>query len=107
MTDTIEQYDLTDDATRRKIFWLLQRVSSLSLWTRKREAFARFANAYEHAVNTWPDMVSRDCSSGRAGDCYGKTGVTRTASFPTNPGISWSRGRYRRRARTRDIRRAP
>ena len=55
MTDTIEQYDLTDDATRRKIFWLLQRVSSLSLWTRKREAFARFANAYEHAVNTWPD----------------------------------------------------
>jgi hypothetical protein len=55
MTDTIEQYDVMDDATRRKIFWLLQRVSSLSLWTRKRDAFARFASAYEHAVKTWPD----------------------------------------------------
>ncbi|MPV60920.1 hypothetical protein CFB46_04195 [Burkholderia sp. HI2761] len=55
MTDMIVQYDMTGDATRRKIFWLLQRVTSLSLWTRKREAFARFANAYEHAVNTWPD----------------------------------------------------
>ncbi|UXU87852.1 Imm72 family immunity protein [Burkholderia sp. S-53] len=54
MTDTIEQYDMTDDSTRRKIFWLLQRLTSLSLWTRKRDAFARFANAYEHAVNTWP-----------------------------------------------------
>ncbi|WP_261985503.1 Imm72 family immunity protein [Burkholderia cepacia] len=51
----IEQDDMTDDATRRKIFWLLQRLTSLSLWTRKREAFERFANAYEHAVNTWPD----------------------------------------------------
>ncbi|QRR08591.1 hypothetical protein FPJ27_19785 [Burkholderia sp. MS455] len=55
MTDTIKQYDMADDATRRRIFWLLQRSSSLSLWTRKRDAFARFANAYEHAVNTWPD----------------------------------------------------
>ncbi|HIH2745383.1 immunity 71 family protein [Burkholderia aenigmatica] len=59
MTDTIWQDDpadrLTDDEARRKIFWLLQRVSSLSLWTRKRDAFARFSNAYEHAVNTWPD----------------------------------------------------
>ncbi|WP_306465125.1 Imm72 family immunity protein [Burkholderia cepacia] len=51
----IEHDDMTDDATRRKIFWLLQRLTSLSLWTRKREAFERFANAYEHAVNTWPD----------------------------------------------------
>ncbi|KVD42147.1 hypothetical protein WT97_22780 [Burkholderia sp. MSMB1459WGS] len=55
MTDTIEQHDMTDDATRRKIFWLLQRVTSLSHWTRKREGFARFANAYGHAANTWLD----------------------------------------------------
>lgn len=55
MMDTMESHDLTDDAARRKIFWLLQRVSSLSLWTRKRDAFARFANAYEHAAHTWPD----------------------------------------------------
>ncbi|KWA25641.1 Imm72 family immunity protein [Burkholderia territorii] len=55
MMGTMAPYDLTDDATRRKIFWLLQRVSSLSLWTRKRDAFARFAAAYEHAARTWPD----------------------------------------------------
>lgn len=59
----IEQDDMTDDATRRKIFWLLQRLTSLSLWTRKREAFERFANAYEHAVNTWPDGDPRPSSA--------------------------------------------
>nr|WP_175946843.1 Imm72 family immunity protein [Burkholderia pyrrocinia] len=55
MTDTIKQYDMPDDATRRKIFWLLQRVSSYSLWKRKRDAFAIFASEYENAVKTWPE----------------------------------------------------
>ncbi|MDN7592380.1 Imm72 family immunity protein [Burkholderia seminalis] len=55
MTDTIKQYDMTDDATRRRIFWLLQRLTSYSLWKRKRDAFAIFANEYENAVKTWPE----------------------------------------------------
>ncbi|AXF19087.1 hypothetical protein CUJ89_00135 [Burkholderia pyrrocinia] len=55
MTDTIKLYDMTDDATRRRIFWLLQRLTSFSLWKRKRDAFARFANEYENAVKTWPE----------------------------------------------------
>ncbi|NHV30849.1 Imm72 family immunity protein [Burkholderia sp. D-99] len=55
MTDTIKQDDMTDDATRRRIFWLLQRLTSYSLWKRKRDAFALFANEYEHAVKTWPE----------------------------------------------------
>jgi hypothetical protein len=38
MTKTIKQYDMADDATRRRIFWLLQRLTSFSLWKRKREA---------------------------------------------------------------------
>ncbi|HEJ2440629.1 TPA: hypothetical protein SLZ45_002128 [Burkholderia multivorans] len=55
MTNTIKQYDMSDDATRRKVFWLLQRLTSFSLWKRKRDAFALFANEYEHAVKTWPE----------------------------------------------------
>ncbi len=54
MTNTIKQYDMTDNATRRKVFWLLQRVTSFSLWKRKRDAFAIFAGAYESALKTWP-----------------------------------------------------
>jgi len=55
MTDTIKQYDMADDATRRRMFWLLQRLTSFSLWKRKRDAFAIFANEYENAVKTWPE----------------------------------------------------
>ncbi|MDC6128263.1 MULTISPECIES: Imm72 family immunity protein [Burkholderia] len=55
MTNTIKQYDMTDDATRRKVFWLLQRVTSFSLWKRKRDAFEIFASAYESALKTWPE----------------------------------------------------
>lgn len=54
MTNTIKQYDMTDDTTRRKVFWLLQRLTSFSLWKRKRDAFATFANEYETAVKTRP-----------------------------------------------------
>ncbi|WP_186082953.1 Imm72 family immunity protein [Burkholderia gladioli] len=55
MTNTIKQYDMTDDVTRRRVFWLLQRVTSFSLWKRKRDAFSVFARAYENAVKTWPE----------------------------------------------------
>jgi hypothetical protein len=55
MRNTIQQYDMADDTTRRRIFWLLQRLTSYSLWKRKRDAFAIFANEYENAVKTCPD----------------------------------------------------
>jgi len=54
MTNMPPSYDMTDDTTRRRVFWLLQRLTSYSLWKRKRDAFAIFANAYENAVKTWP-----------------------------------------------------
>jgi len=43
-----------DADTKRKIFWLLKRLTSYSLWERKRDAWERFARAYEEAVKTWP-----------------------------------------------------
>lgn len=46
---------MTDDLVRRKLFWLLQRLSSYTLWTRKRDAWAYFAQEYEHALKTWPE----------------------------------------------------
>lgn len=36
MTDAVKQYDVTDETTRRKIFWLLQRLTSYSFCKRKR-----------------------------------------------------------------------
>ncbi|MGU3415538.1 hypothetical protein ACLBW0_18120 [Enterobacteriaceae bacterium C34A] len=37
---TIEKtkYPMTDEKVRRKLFWLLQRLSSYTLWLRKRDA---------------------------------------------------------------------
>ncbi|MDN8012707.1 Imm72 family immunity protein [Burkholderia multivorans] len=55
MMNTIKLYDMADDATRRRVFWLLQRLTSFSLWKRKRDAFAMFANEYEKAVKTWAE----------------------------------------------------
>ncbi|EED97930.1 hypothetical protein FEP07_04667 [Burkholderia multivorans] len=55
MMNTIKLYDMADAATRRSVFWLLQRLTSFSLWKRKRDAFATFANEYENAVKTWPE----------------------------------------------------
>lgn len=48
------EYDMQDDVIRRKVFWLLQRLTSLSLWKAKHSAFKVFADAYETAVKTWP-----------------------------------------------------
>ncbi|CAN7210089.1 Imm72 family immunity protein [Paraburkholderia terricola] len=52
--ETMNQYDMQDDITRRKVFWLLKRLTSFTLWHAKREAFAAFTTAYETAVKTWP-----------------------------------------------------
>ncbi|MBU9573953.1 Imm72 family immunity protein [Burkholderia multivorans] len=51
----MNKHDMYDGVTRRKVFWLLQRLTSFSLWKRKRDAFARFANEYEKAVKTWAE----------------------------------------------------
>ena len=48
-------YSMNDDDTRRKVLWMLKRLSSYSLWKRKRDAWAIFADAYENAVKTWPE----------------------------------------------------
>ncbi|MFZ1874256.1 MAG: Imm72 family immunity protein [Chania sp.] len=57
---TIEKtkYPMTDDRVRRQLFWLLQRLSSYSLWQRKRDAWAYFAEKYEEALKTWPEDKS-------------------------------------------------
>lgn len=50
----MKQYDMNDGATRRRVFWLLQRLTSYTLWQRKRDAWERFTRAYEDAIKTWP-----------------------------------------------------
>ncbi|KVC81301.1 hypothetical protein WJ47_32695 [Burkholderia ubonensis] len=50
----MNEYDMQDDVTRRKVFWLLQRLTSWSLWKAKYDAFKVFAGAYETAIKTWP-----------------------------------------------------
>lgn len=52
------KYPMTDDLVRRKLFWLLQRLSSYGLWRRKRDAWAYFAERYEQALKTWPEDQS-------------------------------------------------
>ncbi|MFM0691359.1 Imm72 family immunity protein [Paraburkholderia graminis] len=54
MSYLVTQYDMQDDSTQRQVFWLLKRLSSYSLWARKRDAWETFTNAYEKAVKTWP-----------------------------------------------------
>lgn len=49
---------MTDDQVRRKLFWLLQRLSSYSLWQRKRAAWAYFAEKYEEALKVWPEEIT-------------------------------------------------
>ena len=49
----MQDIDMQDESVRRKIFWLLQRITSHSLWRRKCDAFKTFAAAYETAVKTW------------------------------------------------------
>lgn len=50
----MSQHESMDAATRQKVFWLLQRLTSFTLWERKRGLWERFARAYAEAVQTWP-----------------------------------------------------
>lgn len=50
----VAKYDMHDNATRRKVFWLLRRLTNYELWRRKRERFAHFTVQYEAAVKTPP-----------------------------------------------------
>ncbi|HEM7842537.1 Imm72 family immunity protein [Burkholderia multivorans] len=50
----MKKHDMHDDVTRRKVFWLLQRLTSWTLWKTKHKNFKIFAVAYENAVKTWP-----------------------------------------------------
>lgn len=63
MNCSVMQYDMQDDGTRRHVFWLLKRLTSYSLWARKRDAWELFANAYETAVKTWPKNESEQMSA--------------------------------------------
>lgn len=57
---TIEKkYPMSDEKVRRKLFWLLQRLSSYSLWQRKRDAWAYFTQQYEQALKTWPEEITK------------------------------------------------
>jgi len=55
MTNENPTYPMTDQQVRRRLFWLLQRLSSYSLWRRKRDAWALFAEKFEAALKTWPE----------------------------------------------------
>ncbi|WP_410375932.1 Imm71 family immunity protein [Enterobacter sp. CPE_E331] len=50
-------YSMNDDDTRRKVLWMLKRLSSYSLWKRKRDAWAIFADAYENAVKPGQKVI--------------------------------------------------
>ena len=47
-------FSMRDETTRRQVFWLLKRLTSYSLWAKKRDDWEIFMRAYENAVKTWP-----------------------------------------------------
>lgn len=53
------KYPMSDEQVRRRLFWLLQRLSSYSLWQRKRDAWACFTEKYEQALKTWPEEITK------------------------------------------------
>lgn len=52
-------FPMTDEHVRRRLFWLIQRLSSYTLWQRKRNVWALFADKYEEALKTWPEEKTR------------------------------------------------
>lgn len=57
---TIEKkYPMSDEQVRRKLYWLLQRLSSYSLWQRKRDMWACFTRQYEQALKSWPEEITK------------------------------------------------
>lgn len=53
------KYPMSDEQVRRRLFWLLQRLSSYSLWQRKRDAWACFTEKYEQSLKTWPEEITK------------------------------------------------
>ena len=49
-----KSFEVQHEAIRRQVFWLLQRLTSWSLWKAKQQAFKIFADAYELAIKTDP-----------------------------------------------------
>jgi hypothetical protein len=66
----MKDYDMSDEATRRKVCWLLQRLTSYSLWEKKRDAWERFTRAYENAVKTWPGSQPEQVEADRLTSIY-------------------------------------
>lgn len=58
MTIQISEYPMTDGTVRRMLFWLLQRLSSYTLWQRKRDSWEFFAKKYEEALKNWPEDIT-------------------------------------------------
>ncbi|WP_144141309.1 Imm72 family immunity protein [Paraburkholderia sp. BCC1884] len=56
---------MQDQETRRRVFWLLKRLTSYSLWERKRDAWQAFAAAYENAVQIWPESQPEQMDADR------------------------------------------
>lgn len=54
-----KKYPMTEDQVRRKLFWLLQRLSSYTLWQRKRDAWAYFTRQFEQALKAWPEEITQ------------------------------------------------
>lgn len=54
-----KKYPMSDEQVRRKLFWLLQRLSSYTLWQRKRDARAYFTQQYEQALKTRPEKLTK------------------------------------------------
>jgi len=54
-----KKYPMSDELVRRKQFWLLQRLSSYTLWQRKRDAWAYFTQQYEQALKNWPEEITK------------------------------------------------
>lgn len=50
---------MSDEQVRRRLFWLLQRLSSYTLWQCKRDAWAHFTEKYERALKTWPEEITK------------------------------------------------
>ncbi|MDH2066233.1 Imm72 family immunity protein [Pantoea sp. GD03673] len=53
------RYPMSDELVRRQLFWLLQRLSSYTLWQRKRDNWAYFVEKFEHALRTWPEEITK------------------------------------------------
>ncbi|MBN3856926.1 hypothetical protein G3N59_26450 [Paraburkholderia sp. Ac-20340] len=67
-------YDMNEPAVRAKVFWLLRRLTSYSLWMRKRDAWERFTHAYENALKTWPKSQEEQIEADALDRAYGALG---------------------------------